>query len=88
MLIKSEENNRKYFFERVLQSSYIFQIYASVLSNELLVQKFSEFLMDRDCLSENMSISHLNDQQNLSLRDIGADVYVHGPTVLFINCAE
>ena len=34
-----------------------------ILSNELLVQTFSEFLMDLNCVSQNVSISRLHDNQ-------------------------
>ena len=42
-------------------------VHTYIFSNELLVQKFMEFLMDLDCLSENVSILCLSDHQKLAI---------------------
>ena len=51
LLLFKESNSREIFFT------------FAITSNELLVQTFSEFLIDLDCLSQNVSISRFHDYQ-------------------------
>ena len=62
-LIK-QQNQRCYYLNSLAVELHLSCIY--ILSNELLVQKFSEFLMILVCSSDNVSISDLSDYKKLS----------------------
>ena len=54
-LIKSNKHFRGFYLKRLTVEWYFLYMYV-ISSNELLVKKFSEFLMYLDCLSQNVSI--------------------------------
>ena len=63
-LIKLDKEYRSYY----LKGEIIFFINKYIISNELLAQRFSEYSMDLDCFSENVSISGLRDPQNCCIK--------------------